>query len=58
MTTKAQPKEVAPKPKAVAVVAPITVFANYTTTYVPTTQVTALPIKIKTTNPVVGKAKY
>ena len=50
--------EVAVKPKTVVAPAPIAVPAVLTTTYVPTTIQAAPMVKVKTTNPVIGKAKY
>lgn len=47
--------EVAVKPKAVAVVAPVAVVVSHVTTYVATTAVTAPKVKVTTTSPVVGK---
>jgi hypothetical protein len=58
MTTKTQPVQTALKTKTTAVVAPLAVAATHTTTYVPTTAVTATKPKTVTTNPVIGKAKY
>lgn len=56
-TVVAVPAPVAVKPKTVVAPAPVVAISVYTAPAVNTVQA-AIPLKIKTTNPVVGKAKY
>ena len=58
MTTKKPPVETAVTPKKVIVATSVIATAIFTTTYVLTTSATAPKLKIVTTNPAVGKAKY
>ena len=52
------PAPVAVKPKTVVVASPVAVKAVTTATNVLTTIQTALPAKVRTASPVVGKANY
>jgi hypothetical protein len=58
MTYRAPPPPVAPKPKTILPAPAPSAPANYVSTYVATTQLTAPKAKVTTTAPTYGRPKY